>query len=105
MKQIIANFFLVSMALSSMHVCRSQTEWPKSIVTTNGMVINLYQPQMEALVGNTLKSRSAISILEKGSQDPIFGVFWSLDLVETNRDTREVVILAAGAGGKANFYI
>jgi hypothetical protein len=80
------------MALLSVQVCRSQTEWPKSIVTTNGMVINVYQPQMEAFVGNSLKSRSAFSILEKGSQDPIFGVFWSLDLVETNRDTREVVI-------------
>src|SRR5271170_6864154 len=92
MKQIISNLFLASVVLLSVQVCRSQTEWPKSIVTTNGMVINVYQPQMEAFVGNTLKSRSAISILEKGSQDPIFGVFWSLDLVETNRDTREVVI-------------
>ena len=88
----ITNLFLACIALLSVQVGRSQTEWPKSIVTTNGMVINVYQPQMEAFAGNTLKSRSAISILEKGSQDPIFGVFWSLDLVETNRDTREVVL-------------
>src|ERR1700722_15427325 len=99
MKQIITDLFLASMALLSVQVCRSQAEWPKSIVTTNGMVINVYQPQMEAFIGNTLKFRSAISILEKGRQDPIFGVFWSLDLVETNRDTREVVIASSKVSG------
>jgi hypothetical protein len=73
---------------------KAQEEWPKAITAADGTVINIYQPQAEAFAGNTLKSRSAISVLEPGSQDPIFGVFWSTAAVETDRDTRQVAIEA-----------
>jgi hypothetical protein len=69
-----------------------QFEWPKVITATDGTIINIYQPQPDFFSGNTLKSQSAISISKKGVQDPIFGVFWSTDRVETDRDTREVAI-------------
>ena len=75
-------------------LCHAQTEWPKSITAADGTVINIYQPQAESFAGNTLKSRSAISILKSGSQDPVFGVFWSTATVETDRDKREVAIEA-----------
>jgi hypothetical protein len=75
-------------------LCHAQTEWPKSITAADGTVIDIYQPQTESFAGNTLKSRSAISVLKTGSQDPVFGVFWSTATVETDRDTREVAIEA-----------
>jgi hypothetical protein len=74
--------------------CMAQSEWPKVITANNGTIINVYQPQPDSYAGNILKSRSAISILENGSQDPVFGVFWSTATVETDRDTREITIEA-----------
>jgi hypothetical protein len=69
-----------------------QSEWPKSITAADGTVIDIYQPQPESFAGNTLKSRSAFSVLEPGASDPIFGVFWSTATVETDRDARLVAI-------------
>ena len=54
----------------------SQQNWPKSITGSNGDQIKIYQPQVESYAGNTLKSRSAISVIPEGKTDPIFGAFW-----------------------------
>ena len=54
----------------------AQQDWPKSITGNNGEQIKIYQPQVEAYSGNTLKSRSAISVIQEGKSDPIFGAFW-----------------------------
>ena len=85
---IAGSFILIA------NLSRAQEEWPKAITAADGTVINIYQPQAEFFAGNTLKSRSAFSVLEPGSQDPIFGVFWSTATVETDRDTRQVAIEA-----------
>ena len=54
----------------------AQQDWPKSITGNNGEQIKIYQPQVESYSGNTLKSRSAISVIQEGKSDPIFGAFW-----------------------------
>jgi hypothetical protein len=92
MNNIIVKLIVTSVGLLPASFSYAQTEWPKSMTASDGTVINIYQPQTESFAGNTLKSRAAISIQEKGSQDPMFGVFWSVDLVETDKDTREVNI-------------
>src|SRR5579863_4958670 len=74
------------------HTGYSQEDWPKSITTADGIVIDVYQPQTEFFAGNTMRSRTAISVKEKGMSDPVFGVCWSTGIVETDRDTREVTI-------------
>ncbi|HEV2479102.1 MAG TPA: hypothetical protein VGS79_05550, partial [Puia sp.] len=84
---------LVAVALIAQGtIAQAQQEWPKTITAGDGTIIDIYKPQTEAFAGNTLKARNAISIQEPGSQDPIFGVYWSTSTVTTDRDTREVNI-------------
>ncbi|MDL5048711.1 hypothetical protein QQ054_22115 [Oscillatoria amoena NRMC-F 0135] len=63
-------------------------QWPKEITARNGTVITVYQPQPEAMKGNKLEGRAAFSALEKGTTEPVFGVFWFTATMLTNRDTR-----------------
>ncbi|MDP4255374.1 MAG: hypothetical protein Q8938_15300, partial [Bacteroidota bacterium] len=82
-------------AVSLLGVARAQDspqDWPKSISTDDGTVIKIYQPQPEAFSDNVLKSRWAISVLQPGKADPVFGTFWSVANVETDRDNRRVII-------------
>jgi len=70
----------------------AQQGWPRSFTTDDGTVIKIYQPQPESFSDNILKSRWAISVMENGKSDPIFGTFWSVANVETDRDNRRVII-------------
>jgi hypothetical protein len=70
----------------------SGQEWPRSFTTDDGTVIKIFQPQPESFSDNVLKSRWAISVLQNGKQDPVFGTFWSVANVETDRDNRRVII-------------
>src|SRR3984885_10319519 len=69
-----------------------QQDWPRSFTMDDGTVVKVYQPQPESFSNNILKSRWAISVLQPGKQDPVFGTFWSVANVETDRDQRRVVI-------------
>ena len=57
---------------------QAQTEWPKTVLTANGTVINLFQPQVFSYSKdlNLVKSRSVISVQDAGADDPVFGVAW-----------------------------
>ncbi|HTQ63807.1 MAG TPA: hypothetical protein VMI12_03370 [Puia sp.] len=79
-------FILVS------YISLGQTEWPKVITASDGTIINVYQPQPESFSGKILKSRSAFSIMEKENHGPFFGVYWSDDAVEIDKDNRQVNI-------------
>jgi hypothetical protein len=70
---------------------QQQQDWPRSFTTDDGTVVKVYQPQPEAFSDNVLKSRWAISVTQPG-KDPVFGTFWSVAQVETDRDNRRVVI-------------
>ena len=72
-----------------------QQDWPRSFTTDDGTVVKIYQPQPEAFADNVLKSRWAISVTQPGKQDPVFGTFWSVANVETDRDNRRVIIQSA----------
>src|SRR5579872_470667 len=92
MKKSIIRILLPVCALLFTNICRAQSDWPKVITATDGTIIDIYQPQTESFAGNRLKARFALSIAEKGSQDPVFGVFWSVATVSTDRDARQVAI-------------
>jgi hypothetical protein len=94
MKTLFTKIFLSACLACLYSICSAQsaTDWPKAITASDGTIIKMYQPQPESFAGNVLKSRSAISVLENGSTDPIFGTFWSTSKVETDRDNREVSI-------------
>ena len=72
-----------------------QQDWPRSFTTDDGTVVKIYQPQPEGFSDNVLKSRWAISVTQPGKTDPVFGTFWSVANVETDRDNRRVVIQSA----------
>ncbi len=91
MKKFITKFFLLAICLLAFGFSRAE-EWPKLINTSNGTQIKVYQPEPESFKGNILMFRSAISILNNGSNDPVFGAFWATAKVETDRDNRTLAI-------------
>jgi hypothetical protein len=67
----------------------AQQDWPKSIAGNNGGQIKIYQPQVESYSGNTLKSRSAISVIPQGKKDPVFGaIWWQASIADNGRSVR-----------------
>src|SRR6201986_3438752 len=88
---LLSGFFL----LGSVRAQDAQQEWPRSFTTDDGSVIKIYQPQPESFSDNILKSRWAISVVQPGKSDPVFGTFWSIANVETDRDNRRVTIQSA----------
>ncbi|HTI90329.1 MAG TPA: hypothetical protein VL727_07040 [Puia sp.] len=101
MRSIRIIFSMLLAALSVSVVARAQDaapqqqqqqDWPRSFTTDDGTVVKIYEPQPESFSDNVLKSRWAISVLQNGKTEPVFGTFWSVSNVETDRDNRRVVI-------------
>lgn len=51
--------------------------WPKLLKSSTGAEVKMYEPQPESYSGNLMKIRAAISVLQQGKSDPIFGVIWA----------------------------
>jgi len=62
----------------------STKSWPKSIITANGTVIDLYQPQVLSFDGTSMKARSVISVIAGDDEDPVFGVAWTTSAVSVD---------------------
>jgi len=90
MRQALTLVFLLALSTFT----NAQSDWPKTITATNGAIIKIYQMQPESFSGNQLKYRSAVSIQQKNATDPVFGTFWALATVETDRDNRTLSILS-----------
>lgn len=71
-------FTLVAVLMGSLltHFVMAQENWPKTATTAEGAIIKLYQWQPESFENNTLKAHAAISVLENGKSEPVFGVAW-----------------------------
>lgn len=61
--------------------------WPKEIDTPD-LKITIYQPQLESLNGNELRTRAAVSVQKAGSPNPAFGGVWLEARLLTDRDQR-----------------
>ncbi|MBS3823636.1 MAG: carbohydrate-binding family V/XII, partial [Wenzhouxiangellaceae bacterium] len=59
-------------------------DWPQEIAAEEGTIV-VYQPQPEALEGNTLRGRAAMALELTGRDDPIFGAFWFESAIDTDR--------------------
>jgi hypothetical protein len=92
MKPFLIKTVLLGCTAFLYNICSAQEDWPKTLTASDGIIIKIYQPQPDSFAGNILKSRSAISVLEKGSPDPAFGTLWSTAKVATDRDNRTVAI-------------
>ena len=62
----------------------SQSAWPLQVQANTGATIKVYEPQPASFSNNILKIRSAISVLNAGQQDPVFGVLWADVQTENN---------------------
>ncbi len=67
------------------------TYWPVELAATQGR-IEIYQPQPEAMKGDMLTARSAVSLTRPGAAAPVFGTAWFTTHIVTDRDTRMVTI-------------
>jgi len=60
--------------------------WPRDLDTEKG-VVTVYQPQIESFKGETLECRAAVSVQEKGKDDPpVFGAVWLKARMATDMD-------------------
>ena len=67
---------------------KQEPDWPKQ-VNTETAEIKIYQPQINALEGDMLDARAAISIKNKG-ESMVFGAMWFKSRLVTDFDTRLV---------------
>ena len=63
--------------LCSFFSAYSQSAWPVQMQASTGAALKVYEPQPVSFSNNILKIRSAISVLNSGQQDPVFGVLWA----------------------------
>ena len=92
MKKFTHHSLLLSACLMVFGFTRASDDWPK-LINTDRSQIRVYQPEPESFKGNILMFRSAISVLENGSNEPVFGAFWGTAKVETDRDNRILTII------------
>jgi hypothetical protein len=92
MKKLLPPSILIGIALLICNGLQAQQEWPKTVITADGVVIRVYQPQPDSFSRNVLTFRSAVSVLEKNVGDPVFGTMWSRATVEIDRDDRQLTI-------------
>ncbi len=94
MKSLYKRLSILSIALFFISAIQAQEEWPKMITAPDGTVIKIYQPTPESFAGNVFKFRSAISLQANGQDEPVFGTFWSVANVETDKDARRINLLS-----------
>jgi hypothetical protein len=67
------------------------TYWPVVLDAAEGQ-IEIYQPQPEAMKGDLLTARSAVSLTRPATTQPVFGTASFTAHVDTDRDTRTATI-------------
>jgi len=85
---------LLSILLTTSALSQDDTagnEWPREIQIDAGTVV-VYQPQPEALNGNVLDARAAVSVDLQSSDGPVFGAVWFQGRLETDRADRVAII-------------
>src|SRR5215510_13467482 len=65
--------------------------WPREMNTSKG-ILTIYQPQPEKFENNLLSARAAVSLLQAGKTNPVFGVVWFTGRVDTDRDKGTAMI-------------
>lgn len=76
----------------AINIASAQEQWPRTLENANGGKIALYQPQPEKMEGNIITGRTAFSVKQKSTDEPVFGALWFTAVMETNRDNRMAVL-------------
>ena len=85
-------FFAVIFFSTSIRADEEDLGWPREIDTEKFRIV-MYQPQLESFEDNIIRSRSAVSVTNKDSITPVFGVVWMDAKVAVDRDERLVSVL------------
>ena len=86
---------LFTVLLFTAAISRAQQDaWPRMFTANDGTIVKVYQPQPESFDGNILKSRSVISIQADENAEPLFGTFWAVATVQTDRVNRRISVLS-----------
>ncbi|GMU68858.1 MAG: hypothetical protein AMXMBFR37_11900 [Steroidobacteraceae bacterium] len=75
---------LLAVTLAPLAVA-ADADWPREIVS-DGTTFVVYEPQLDSLDGDTLLSRSAVSIQRAGDKAPIFGAVETTARLDVDRD-------------------
>ena len=86
--------FIFSTLMACVSAVQAQEiSWPQELVSDNGAVVLIYQPQVEVFTGNSIEARAAVSVKTAATGDvPVFGAVWIEAKLDTNRDTRTAII-------------
>lgn len=89
---LIAALLSIACLLFSVLASAQELSWPQEIAGDEGTLI-IYQPQPEALAGDQLTARAAMSLELKGSEGPVFGAMWFESRIATDLDAGTVRVL------------
>ena len=64
----------------------ADAEWPRQITRGDGTTIRVYEPEYDSLDGETLLSRSAVSIEHPGDEAPVFGAVETTARLDIDRE-------------------
>ena len=74
-------------ALPAMAAEEAADAWPREIETEAALIV-MYQPQVDSLEDDILKSRAAVMVKAKEGGEPVFGAVWIETRISTDLDTR-----------------
>ena len=72
--------------------------WPQELESDGGDLIRIFQPQIEAFSGNTLETRTAISIQTASTGGPVFGAIWMVARLDSDRSSRTPAVRTTPCG-------
>ncbi|HYN91178.1 MAG TPA: hypothetical protein VER75_04590 [Thermoleophilaceae bacterium] len=87
-RALVAPAFLGALVASA---TAQETPFPQEITVPEAKIV-VYQPQPEKLAGNVLTGRAAMSLVPTGKAEPIFGAFWFTSVIDTDAESRTVLI-------------
>lgn len=71
----------------------ADADWPREIARGDGTTFVVYEPQLDSLDGDTLLSRSAVSIERPGDQTPVFGAVETTAKLDIDGDRARIAEL------------
>ncbi len=71
----------------------ADNDWPREITRGDGTTFMVYEPQYDSLDGDTLLSRSAVSIERPQDKTPLFGAVETTAKLDFDRDRAHIVEL------------
>lgn len=81
---VLGSFLLLSVGANP------KGEWPRTFSSADGSEIKIYSLQPESLQGNQLKAKAAISVVEPGKKEPVFGTTWVVATLTSEGNKREI---------------